>query len=926
METPRLFTTLEDIERIRGYIARYSWYNDSFMQLKAQADEMLTRGFSVPREKGYVFYTHCPIDNVKLIFDPYNRAEHRCPVCGMNFLDKPYQGAWLCSYHHWLAQMAIHLGIVFLISGEERYARGVREILLGYVQHYPGYPNDDNELGPTKCFQSTYMESVWLVNLVGAYDMISHSTLLSGEERRQIKETLFLPSAYVIYDYNEGKNNRQAFNNVALCAVGLIAQEERLFEEALYGEYGFFYHMENCVLPDGMWYEGDNYHFATLPSMVNIAEMCRNNGLDLYNRTFRGNCIEGLFRAPLCSLQPDLTFPSRKDSQYGTLIAQRWYAGLYELAYTRTENPQFGKILKVIYQQQEGEGTLANAAGVMDIFPSQRASRSSLDWRGFLCATPILCEESGLPFNESVRMEGTGLVVLRGAEGQYVSLDYGHYGGGHGHPDRLQLSFFIRGRRWLTDYGTGQYYFDHLHWYRSSLCHNTVIVDGRSHLPVEGACVLLENTPQYTITSCVVEGLYPGVDMQRTVLLFSDGVLVDLTQLQSQQQHSYQYALHCSGTLTLPGLVGTEHTLSGANYRFLNNTLRYTAQGALLAEFSLPQAALQIHTLGQPGTVLYTATAYGPPTQITRQFPLYLIERTGKNQTFFCVLEDVPTGAQAHVAQVQPIEGGLFLKKGDGTDWEITKGQEGFLVRCVQEGISARHTLRPVAKTPTAAKEMTQSGTCQRPYVKAEPLSMEQFSAESLPPWNLLMERPEQVARAQNHWAGPDDLSARGVIATALEALLLVLEVRDNTPNFTGGKFPYDNDSVQLYFDRREAPTAFDSSKAAGIYGLLVLPEQADECTHLQSIGGENIDTSAIAATTRVTEGGYRLRLRIPFESIGGPLQKGAQIGLGIAINDRDHGIRRDKQLYWGDALPNERIYLREDLLSPGHFGVLELG
>ena len=39
----------------------------------------------------------------------------------------------------------------------------------------------------------------------------------------------------------------------------------------------------------------------------------------------------------------------------------------------------------------------------------------------------------------------------------YAALDYGNSGGGHGHPDRLNLLLADRHTRWLDDFGTGSY-------------------------------------------------------------------------------------------------------------------------------------------------------------------------------------------------------------------------------------------------------------------------------------------------------------------------------------------------------------------------------------------------------------------------------------------------------------------------------------
>ena len=58
-----------------------------------------------------------------------------------------------------------------------------------------------------------------------------------------------------------------------------------------------------------------------------------------------------------------------------------------------------------------------------------------------------------------------------------MGLDYGRSGGGHGHPDRLNLLLSDGDVRWFDDPGTGSYVEESLHWYRSTLAHTAPLVD-----------------------------------------------------------------------------------------------------------------------------------------------------------------------------------------------------------------------------------------------------------------------------------------------------------------------------------------------------------------------------------------------------------------------------------------------------------------
>ena len=84
-------------------------------------------------------------------------------------------------------------------------------------------------------------------------------------------------------------------------------------------------------------------------------------------------------------------------------------------------------------------------------------------------------------------VEGQGLAVLRNGD-RYASLEVAAYGGGHGHPDRLNLVLHADGEYWLPDFGTGSYVARDLFWYRSTLAHNAPRLDGVSQSPGDAVC------------------------------------------------------------------------------------------------------------------------------------------------------------------------------------------------------------------------------------------------------------------------------------------------------------------------------------------------------------------------------------------------------------------------------------------------------
>jgi hypothetical protein len=112
--------------------------------------------------------------------------------------------------------------------------------------------------------------------------------------------------------------------------------------------------------------------------------------------------------------------------------------------------------------------------------------------------------------------------VFRRDEGKaYVALDYGHSGGGHGHPDRLNVLLADGETRWLDDYGTGSYVDPSLHWYRSTLAHNAPLVGAKSQLRADGTLVAYDERGAAGWIVATADGIAPDVRIRRTLVVMS---------------------------------------------------------------------------------------------------------------------------------------------------------------------------------------------------------------------------------------------------------------------------------------------------------------------------------------------------------------------------------------------------------------------
>jgi hypothetical protein len=517
--------------------------------LARELEPLLASDVYIPRDKALLSREggRCAVDGSLLEFDPFNHHEHRCALCGRVFRGELHDRFWLYWYQLWLAERAVHAALLHRLRGEPRHAELARAILAGYAERYLDYPNRDNVLGPTRVFFSTYIESIWLLQLCVALDLLEEGGRDAFGDT--IRDRIIEPSSELIAVYNEGISNRQAWNNAALMAARVVLGRPGDAANVLEGKGGLLAHLSRALLPDGTWYEGENYHLFAHRGLwycVTIAErLGASVPVDLVARFEEG------FATPLLTALPDLTLVSRRDSQYAISLRQIRFAELCELGLARRRDERLVDMLHTLYSGDVPRGDTGRARSTADVernLPPVALARADLGWRSLLHALPSLPPPTR-GGAKSVVLEGQGIAVLRRDRARtYVALDYGHSGGGHGHPDRLNLLLADGSTRWLDDMGTGTYVERKLFWYRSTLAHNAPLFDGRSQERVHGSLLAYEDRGGAGWVDAEVDEIAPGVRARRTVVVMPDYLLDDVGW-SALEEHAVDLPFHVDGEL-----------------------------------------------------------------------------------------------------------------------------------------------------------------------------------------------------------------------------------------------------------------------------------------------------------------------------------------------------------------------------------------
>ncbi len=890
-------------------------------RLRAGLAGFVGRPLYVPEAKAMLsrWGSLCKDDGAELGFDPASPHAQRCTLCGRLWSTEASHRWWVYWYQLWLAER-VWTGALLGGLGEDGAAEArALEALAALTARYQTWPNADNVLGPSRPFFSTYLESIWVLQLAAAVSLLEERQRLPADLARDLKTRLFAPSAALIADFDEARSNRQVWNAAALYALGRTLGDAGMARDAAHGPSGILASLEGGLLEDGLWYEGENYHWFALRGLVWGAEMLRAAGdLDLWTSPDpRAARFRAAFRAPVLTALPDFTFPARRDSKFGVSLRQRRMAELWEVALARTaEAPdadpagaeRLASLLAHVYDPALAPG----GAPESEITEVERAEppaglrRDRLGWKGLLWMLPDLPDadpDAWRPGN--VHLEATGLAIFRNDASTYVSLDYGEPGGGHGHPDRLNLTVHAGGVPWLVDFGTGSYVSPSLAWYRTTAAHNAPLLDGVSQATAHGVCVACDARDGFGwVCAQLPDGTaYDAATLQRTVVVTPDYTL-DVVQMGSEAGER---------TLALPwhGLGRVDADAHG---------LRFTR----------PEGMLRVLLSGRQPLQIQMAKAPGPPVGISATAPAELafpivvsggdevtlvacVDAGGTALEVECVGTDYLVRLSGDVVHThRPTDTGWQIDTGHGDPIELGG------LRDVPEGNAppvpalTSSSMFGSAVTTRGDPSGGDEAAAVCPRVDEPPAldgSLDGFRV--VPP--LALDQPDQFRRAEDPWEGADAFSARAYLNLGGGRLFIGVDVTAPDPCFRPNDAPdpeldneppdLDSDGLQLYLE------------TAMFYGWLIVPDPADRARlRVSAVRGTDAEPEMVVeGAWAPTPRGYRVTLAVEV-----PEEDLVSFGFDLAVNRAREGReRRVGQLVWSGA-KGTRLYLAGDRLVPG--------
>ncbi len=652
LREPHLFLTLQDFEARKAIAQREPWAKAALAAVLKEADGYpqdyldkfgLTKVAAPERTAQWAHWYVCPETGTHLEFHPPNH--NICPDTGKDYQDWPISDVHYHYMHDMLSHDAMILGIAYRMTGKEIYAQHAAEILKLYADKYKDYSIVDNygkqSSWGARVYSQTLNESIWLIDMTFAYDLVRGSGELSADDCTHIEKDMLLPSAAtVVRGHKEPTNNIQSWINGAQAAVGFELGDKALIDESIDGPLGFRYQMKNYV-HEGFWIEGAwGYQFYAMHPLTATAEMAKRHGIDLWKQE---PALVSMFRSPLGIMLPDGKLPAFNDSEEVRLYRN---ASLYELAYENTHDPML--------------------LAVLDNAP--RTSKESL-----LFGVTTLPDAKNSQLKSAVFPE-SGYAILRAKNNDLsIILKFGPHGGGHGHYDKLGEIVYAEGRTQAVDPGTQLYGMAlHKEWDQMSVAHNTITADELRQDQATGKLIAWKDEDSYVAVTASAGPAYKFADLTRSILVTDDYALqADRAHSTDGKPHVFDFNYHNYGKQTMQLQTTPYSGLPTANgYMHLEHVQRGETSGSIATRFDNEDTTLSVEVLGGMPAEVFQGVAPGPHPAV--KVPFVIVRRKGTDAEFISLL--VPYKGSAPTITAKTGEDGTITVRGPNWVDTVTLG------------------------------------------------------------------------------------------------------------------------------------------------------------------------------------------------------------------------------------------------------------
>jgi len=566
-------------------------------------------------------------------------------------------------YLGYSGQVPVNLGMAYLLTHDEKYARKAIELLELYGKQYADLPwanpiyDPPWNSGPTVLCSariaacSTYgtnWNMKWFCKMIS---MVAESPSWTPESRTRVYEGFILPYATEIAKFPGRISNMTDITNGNLLLLGLAFDDAHLVRWATKTDPGLITRL-NDIGDDGFSSEGRalNYHFGAMAEYLPAIAHLENSGLKIDYPKYK---LLAALRMPYQRANLNAYVPITGDNGRGMSVGN---------------NPLADEIVSIFPNEEwlfqiGGDSTLSKKLWMYE--HPEASGKSSKD---LLETTPRLFKNAGMAILRTGNTPDEQIML---------TFDYGR-NPFHGSQDRNQITLGAFGRMFTQ--GPGSIYNAGTALPRNpdtrlqsfcsnhSLGQNVVVVDEQDQLTSIGKLIAWSDKTDFQYAVAKVDGIRPGVSHTRAVVL-THGIVCMIDHLQSDQPHIYDFVYHNLGTLALPSDQAKPLDAPLArtgNYENLVDVREHPTLKDVHLTWTLDTLHLNLwhaHTVGQIFTAV-TGMNDVKSDLLPNPAPTLIHRAKSNTADFFTVLE--PYKASSHIVSVAKENDFIIVAFDDG--------------------------------------------------------------------------------------------------------------------------------------------------------------------------------------------------------------------------------------------------------------------
>jgi len=653
---PVSFFTKEESLLVRSNLNTQPLLNESFQALKKETDFWLNKEVDVPLPK-----------------DPaggYTHEKHKA-----NYL------------------LMFNSGVLYNITGEQKYADLVRNILLKYATLNPTLKNHPQatSTSPGRIFWQALNDANWMVYSGMAFDLVYNG--LNEADRKIIEEGAFKPEVdFVTKDLSPWFNlihNHAVWATAGVGMIGIATNNQTYIDLALEGTQhngssGFYALLDQLFSPDGYYTEGPYYtRYALLPFII-FSNALNNKYPSKNIFTYRNSILKKAINTAIQYSNTDGKFfafnDAMKDKDYTTsemVMALDIYTKAYGLDTTFLPIAKKQHNLLLTKSGIQLAEALNNPKNKSVVFPYKTIENTD-----------------GAKGNKG------GVSILRSGKGANLTsiiYKYSSHGLSHGHYDKLNINLFDKGNEILQDYGAarfvgveqkygGRYLPENAGFATQTIAHNTMVVDETSHFnatekiaeqfwPVKN----YSNFENQKVLAMSVSdsNAYKNVILKRSLFMLTlpdqPKLIIDIFHTQSSKTHQYDLPFYYLG----------QFIHSSVEYTYAKNTMYPLGQKNGYqylwkeGEAIVKDATVQMTFLNErdfytistmvtdTASILFARIGANDQNFNLRRDPAFIIRKNSTSPSFISVIEmhgkydpvnEVTSNANSIVQKIQELE------------------------------------------------------------------------------------------------------------------------------------------------------------------------------------------------------------------------------------------------------------------------------